>query len=118
MCHVEFAYNKIPSYTTKHSPLECVYRINPLMLVTLMDIKHNDTFHEEAKHQAEVIMKMHAQIRDNINKANEKYASMTNKDLQEKRQFKPGYWVLIHLRKERFLKQRKNKLFPRADDPY
>ena len=30
--YVEFAYNRSPSYTTKHSPFECVYVVNPSLL--------------------------------------------------------------------------------------
>lgn len=32
--------------------------------------------------------------------------------------FKPGDWVWVHLRKERFLSLRKSKLHPRGDDPF
>jgi hypothetical protein len=32
--------------------------------------------------------------------------------------FKPGYMVWVHLCKERFLKQRKRKLQPRADGQF
>ena len=38
LCHAEFAYNRSPSYTTKYSPFECVYGVNPLMLITLIDV--------------------------------------------------------------------------------
>ena len=33
LSHAEFAYNRSPSYATKHSPFECVYGVNPLTLL-------------------------------------------------------------------------------------
>jgi len=32
--------------------------------------------------------------------------------------FEPGDWVWVHMRKERFPKQRKSKLQPRGDGPF
>jgi len=34
--HVEFAYNRAPSYATKHSSFECVYGVNPLTPIDLL----------------------------------------------------------------------------------
>src|SRR5688572_15117980 len=35
LCHAEFAYNRSPSCSTKHSPFECVYGVNPLLPFSL-----------------------------------------------------------------------------------
>jgi len=32
LSHATFAYNRAPSYATKHSPFKCVYEVNPLSL--------------------------------------------------------------------------------------
>ena len=55
---------------------------------------------------------------DNIIKANEKYQHRKNKGLKDTRQLEIGDFVWVHLRKERFPHQRKNKLMPRAMGPY
>ena len=36
LCQAEFAYNRSPSYSTKHTPFECVYEENPLLPVSLI----------------------------------------------------------------------------------
>ena len=36
--HAEFAYNRAPSYATKHYPFECVYGINPLTPLDLLPL--------------------------------------------------------------------------------
>jgi len=32
--------------------------------------------------------------------------------------FEEGNWVVLHLKKDRFPKERKSKLNPRGDDPF
>jgi len=36
--HAKFSYNRAPFYATKHSPFECVYRVNPLTPLDLLPI--------------------------------------------------------------------------------
>ena len=52
---------------------------------------------------------LHTKVLANIEKKNEQYAKQANKG-RVKVIFKSGYWVWIHMRKERFLAQRKSKL--------
>lgn len=35
LCHAEFVYKRSPSYSTKHSPFECVYSEDPLLPLSL-----------------------------------------------------------------------------------
>ena len=52
-----------------------------------------------------------------IAKKNESYAKQTNKNRKEM-VLEPNDWVWVHIRKERFPKQRKSKLQPRGDGPF
>jgi len=36
--HAEFAYNRAPSYITKHSPFKYVYEVNPLTPIDLLPL--------------------------------------------------------------------------------
>ena len=45
------------------------------------------------------------------------YASQANKG-RKHIVFEPGDWVWLHMRKERFLAQRRSKLQPRGDGPF
>ena len=52
-----------------------------------------------------------------IAKKNESYAKQTNKNRKEM-VLEPNDWVWVHIRKERFPKQRKSKLQPRGVGPF
>ena len=47
--HAEFAYNRSPTYATKHSPFECVYGINPLTPLDLIPIPSESRVSFEAE---------------------------------------------------------------------
>ncbi|KAH9698003.1 hypothetical protein KPL71_023835 [Citrus sinensis] len=50
-------------------------------------------------------------------KRTEQYATQANKGRKQV-VFQPGDWVWVHMRKERFLAQRRSKLLPRGDGPF
>ena len=60
---------------------------------------------------------MHSKVRENIAKANDRYAKNANKG-RKRVVFQPGEWVWLHLRKSRFPEKRKSKLSPRGDGPF
>jgi len=45
----KFAYNRAPSYATKHSSFECVYEVNPLIPIDLLPIPSESRVNHEAK---------------------------------------------------------------------
>ena len=61
--------------------------------------------------------KLHVHVRQHIEKKNEQYAFKANRG-RRRVIFEPGDWVWVHMRKERFLAQRKSKLAPRGDGPF
>jgi len=56
--YLEFAYNRAPSYATKYSPFECVYRVNPLTPIDLLPILRE----LKVSYDAEVRAKRHEEV--------------------------------------------------------
>ena len=63
------------------------------------------------------VKKLHERVKAQIEKWNESYAKQANKGCK-KVVFQPGDCVWVHMRKDRFLEQRKSKLQPRGDGPF
>ena len=63
-------------------------------------------------------MNIHRQTQRNIEQATAKYQQKVNTHTSTTQNFQVGDWVWIYLRKERFPRQRKNKLMPRAAGPF
>ena len=118
LCQVEFAYNRSPSYATRHSPFECVYLENPLLPISLIYVNNNYRKVKDAVEQAKKMLKLHKTIQDNINKTNEKYKVKAARKRQNREPLKVGDLVWVYLRKERFPQLRKNKLMLRAIGPF
>ncbi|XP_051141110.1 uncharacterized protein LOC127258345 [Andrographis paniculata] len=81
--HVEFAYNRHVSTTTKLSPFE----------------------------------ELHAKVRENIDKAAATYARYANRG-RKRVIFRPGDWIWVHLRRERFPELRRGKFSPHGAGPF
>ncbi|XP_021770479.1 uncharacterized protein LOC110734626 [Chenopodium quinoa] len=118
LSHAEFAYNRTPSKTTKYSPFEIVYGVNPYVPIDYIALAKDKFVHGTAKEHIEFMIDVHKEVRKNIEKANESYKKQANKYLSNVKKFEVGDLVWIFLRKERFSKQRKHKLMPRAEGPY
>ena len=118
LAHAEFAYNRCPSLTTKYSPFECVYGFNPTTPTTLVCLPLQERGAWSAEKQIDAAQRIHAQVQHNIMQANIKYKHKADKGFKEARNLKVGDLVWVHLRKDRFPKQRRNKLKPRADGPF
>ncbi|XP_071917061.1 uncharacterized protein [Coffea arabica] len=71
----------------------------------------------DGKKKAEFVRDLHTKARANIEKRTLQYIQSANKG-RRKMVFEPGDWVWIHMRKERFPIQRRNKLLPRGDGPF
>ncbi|KAL4318150.1 hypothetical protein GQ457_18G010020 [Hibiscus cannabinus] len=115
--HVEFAYNQSIHTTTKCSTFEVVYGFNPLTPLDLLPLPADKIMNKDGHNKAEFVKKLHQQVRDNIEKRTRQYEQHANKG-RKRVTFKPGDWVWLHMRKERFPAQRKSKLMPRGDGPF
>ena len=115
--HVEFAYNRSIHRSTHMSPFEIVYGFNPQAPIDLLPLPSNEQGNVNFRDRANKIKDLHMKVKENLEKATERYASFKNRGRKEVN-FQPGDWVWLHLRKERFPAQRRSKLLPRGDGPF
>jgi len=95
-----------------------VYGFNPVTPLDLLPLPKISNFkHKDAQVKVEYVKRLHEQVKAQIAKENESYAKQANKNRKEV-VLEPGDWVWVHIRKERFPKQRKFKLQPRGDRPF
>ncbi|XP_071916231.1 uncharacterized protein [Coffea arabica] len=71
----------------------------------------------DGKKKAKVVRQLHEKVRANIEKFTEQFARHANKGCRQLL-FKPGDWVWLHMRKERFPEKRRSKLMPHGDGPF
>jgi hypothetical protein len=62
-----------------------------------------------------VVKDLHVKLQQQIEKKNKQHAFKANRGHKLVR-FEPGYWVWMHMRKERFLEQRRSKFMSQGDD--
>ncbi|KAG7588690.1 Reverse transcriptase domain [Arabidopsis suecica] len=115
--HVEFAYNHSMHSASKFSPFQIVYGFNPTTPLDLMPLPLNERVSLDGKKKAELVQQIHEQAKKNIEEKTKQYTKQANKSRKELI-FNEGDLVWIHLRKERFPKERKSKLMPRIDGPF
>ena len=118
LAHAEFAYNRAPSRTTKYSPFEVVYGINPYVPIDYVSLPKNKLVHGIAKEHIQFMIAIHKEVRAQIEKANKHYKEQADQRVKKTHKFDVGDLVWVHLRKQRFPKERKHKLMPRAAGPY
>jgi hypothetical protein len=112
--HVEFAYNRSLHSTIRMCPFEIVYGFLPRAPINLMTLPSSEKLNFDATQHAELILKLHETIKENIERMNAKYKISGDKG-RKQLDFAPGDLVWLHLRKEWFPDLRKSKLMPRAD---
>ncbi|XP_027155217.1 uncharacterized protein LOC113755410, partial [Coffea eugenioides] len=103
--------------STHFSPFEIVYGFNPLTPLDLSPLPSSEHINMDGAKRADFVKKLHEQVRLNIERRMDQVAQWVNKGRQRV-VFEPGDWVWLHLRKERFPVQRRNKLLPRGDGPF
>jgi translation initiation factor IF-1 len=113
----EFAYNRSVHGATKFSLFEVVYGFNRCVPIDLVHIPIDERTSMDGIRKAELMKKLHEQVRLHIDKKTTKYAKQANKGRKMVR-FEPGDLVWIHISKGRFPSKRKSKLMPRADGPF
>jgi hypothetical protein len=115
--HVEFAYNRAVHSTTKFSFFEIVYGFKPAAPIDLLPLHMQERVNFDTSKRAEFVKTLHERVKSNIEKMTKMYQKHANKG-RKKIVFEQGDLVWVHLRKDRFPNQRKNKLQPRADGPF
>jgi hypothetical protein len=115
--HIEFAYNRSLHSTTKMSPFRIVYGFVPRAPIVLLPLPSSVKNNFDATQCAELILKLHATTKDNIEHMNVKYK--VDGDRSRKHVvFEVGDLVWLHLCKDCFPDLRKSKLMPRVDGPF
>lgn len=114
---IEFVYNRVIHSITGMTPFECIYGLNPLTPLELTPLPNDVMISLDESKRAESMKKLHKKVRLLIEKKNQDIARRVNKG-RKKLILESGDWVWVHLRKERFLSQRKSKLMPRGDGPF
>jgi hypothetical protein len=117
LTHVEFAYNRSQHATTKKYPFEIVYGFMPHAPIDLLPLLTSKQVKFDAKECAELILKLHETIKENIECMNAKYKLAGGKG-KKNVMFESGDLVWLHLRNDRFPDLVKSKLLPRADGSF
>jgi len=86
---VEFAYNRSVHGATKFSPFEVVYGFNPCVSIDLVHIPIDERTSMDGIRKAELMKKLHEQVRLHIEEKTTKYAKQANKGRKMVR-FEPG----------------------------
>ncbi|RDX97403.1 hypothetical protein CR513_19834, partial [Mucuna pruriens] len=96
----EFAYNRVVSSTSSHSPFELVYGFNPLSPLDLLSLPIvSYLVNDNGLTKAQFVKKLHEKSRSHMEKKREQYPKQENKGKKEKI-FKEGDLVWVHLRKK------------------
>ena len=117
MPHIEFAYNRSLHSTAKMCPFQIIYGLIPHAPIDLMPLPTSEKLNFDATQHAELMLKLHATIKEDNECMNAKYKFAGDKGRRQLT-FEPGELVWLLLRKERFPELRKSKLMPRADGPF
>jgi hypothetical protein len=106
---VEFAYNDSVNPSTRKSPFQVVYGMQPRGVSELRDSEQTSTSSASAEEFAEAMKELHGQVKERLLKSNQEYKRRADQHRRQL-QFEVGDLVLAHLRKERFLRGTYNKL--------
>ena len=94
--HVEFAYNKPVHSTTNSCPFEIVYGFKPHTPMYLLPLSLLEQVNLDATKRSDLIKRLHAETRNNIEKKSAQYAKHANKG-KKKVTFQPEDLVWLHL---------------------
>lgn len=109
---VEFAYNNAVHSAIGKSPFSLVYTSVPNHVVDLVKLPKAHGVSVDAQHMAKK-----EEVRDKLEKTNARYKAAADKHRRAK-VFEEGDYVMVYLRKERFLVESYNKLKTRKYGPY
>jgi hypothetical protein len=115
--HIEFSYNLSLHSTTKMCPFEIVYGFVPHAPVDLLHLPSSVQNNLDASQHVELIFKLHATTKENIEHMNAKLTYAGDKGRKHV-VIDVGDLVWLHLRKDRFPDLSKSKLMPRGAGPF
>ena len=77
--YVEFTYNRAVHSTTHTSLFEIVYGFNPITPINLIPLPLNKLVSVDGSSKADLVKKLHKQVKERIEKQNAKVAERVNK---------------------------------------
>jgi hypothetical protein len=105
----EFAYNDSLNRSTRQSPIQIVYGIQPRGVSKLKDSEQTEFRSARVEDFAEAMKELHSQVKERLQNSNQEYKCRADQHRQEI-QFEVSDLILAHLRKERFPRGTYNKL--------
>lgn len=114
---IEFAFNSMCNRSTGKTPFEVVYTKPPKHALDLVPLPKLPGLSVAAENMADRIQRVHAEVRENLEQANNKYKSAADKHRRAK-VFQEGDLVMVYLRKKRFPAGTYNKLKSRKYGPF
>jgi hypothetical protein len=105
----EFSYNDSPNRSTRKSPFQILYGMQPRGVSELRDLEQSEIKSVGAEYFSTEMQRLHSQIRGQLQSSNQEYKHRADQHCREL-QFEVGDQVLAHLRKERFPRGTYNKL--------
>jgi hypothetical protein len=96
----EFAFNCSLNRSSQHTPFEVMYGTNPPSVLDLVQLPMPKRVHPKAEELAEMMQRVHADVKKQLEAANEKYKAAVNKHRREVL-FEPGQLVWVMISKER-----------------
>jgi hypothetical protein len=115
--HIEFAYNRSLHSTTKMCPFQIVHGFVPRAPIDLLPLPSSVHNNSDATQRDELILKLHATTKDNIERMNAKYKVAQDRGRKHV-VFEVGDLVLLPLHKDCFPDLCKSKLMSRDDGPF
>lgn len=98
---IEFAFNSIPNRLTKKSPFDVVYTHSPRHTLNLVELPSIPGVSQAAEELAEKIHKVHVEVTQNLEAANQRYKVAADQHGRLK-VFHEGDPVMVFSRKGRF----------------
>jgi hypothetical protein len=105
----EFAYNDSINRSTRQSPFQIVYGMQPRGVSELRDSEQTATRSASVEDFSEAMRELHSRVKEQLQNSSQEYKHSADQHRQQI-QFEVGDLNLAHLRKERFLRGTYNKL--------
>ncbi|XP_059076725.1 uncharacterized protein LOC131875989 [Cryptomeria japonica] len=116
LAQAEFSYNDSINRSTGMTPFQVVYGVRPRGIMELRDVSHLEKKSALAEDFAKVMKDVHDQVRNRLHHTTEKYKAPIDKKRRDL-QFQVGDLVMVHLKKERFPKEKYTKLMMKKLGP-
>ncbi|XP_071738939.1 uncharacterized protein [Rutidosis leptorrhynchoides] len=78
LAHAEFSFHRAPNYSTRKSPFEICYGVNPLISIDLVPFTIEPKASVEAEAKAKEMKKLYEEVKEKIEKTSQQYKAKAN----------------------------------------